>query len=296
MTILLTGATGFLGSHLLAALINAGNLVVILKRSTSDTWRIQHLLHKTRSYDIDRQPMENAFQDQRIDAIIHTACHYGRKGEPQHEIVASNLLFSLELLDLATTFNTDAFFNTDTFFNNDTPLQQYLSAYTLSKKQFVEWLRHTCGKIKVVNLKLQHMYGPQDDETKFVHWIIGELQHCTDRIKLTPGAQLRDFIFIDDVVSAYLLTLQKISQLPAFSEFDVGTGILTSIKTLVTTIKALYETQHQPSATYLDFGALPYRAGEIMSVTVDNSALSKLGWTASTTLREGLVKTINSSL
>lgn len=52
-TILLTGATGFLGSHLLEALLKQHYNVVILKRSTSNAWRIQHLLDQVISYDVD---------------------------------------------------------------------------------------------------------------------------------------------------------------------------------------------------------------------------------------------------
>ena len=289
-SILLTGATGFLGSHLLEALLKAGYKVVILKRSMSDTWRIQHLLRQVKAYDIDHQPLENAFSEQRIDAIIHTACHYGRQGEPLHQIVETNLLFSLQLLDLAIGFNVDTFINTDTL------LPPYLNAYSLSKKQFVEWLRLSRSRIQVVNLKLEHMYGPRDDNTKFIPWIIEQFQKKAESIKLTQGEQLRDFIYIDDVVTAYLLMLQKTPQLPDFSEFDVATGELTSIRGLVESLRSLYESQYAFTPTQLDFGALPYREGEMMNVTVDNSALLNLGWTVSTPLQYGLSKTLNSSL
>ncbi|MFK5948574.1 MAG: GDP-mannose 4,6-dehydratase, partial [Methylococcales bacterium] len=64
--ILLTGATGFLGSHLLEALLNESYQVVILKRSTSDTWRINHLLEQVKSYDVDIQNLDLAFSEQSI--------------------------------------------------------------------------------------------------------------------------------------------------------------------------------------------------------------------------------------
>ena len=49
-------------------------------------------------------------------------------------------------------------------------------------------------------------------------------------IKLTPGEQLRDFIYIDDVVKAYLTVLKELKNLPGISQFDVGAGSLISIK------------------------------------------------------------------
>jgi len=77
-TILLTGPTGFLGSHLLQALLNEGYKVIILKRSFSDTWRINHLLDNLKSYDINKTPLEKPFEENKIDIIIHTATNYGR--------------------------------------------------------------------------------------------------------------------------------------------------------------------------------------------------------------------------
>jgi CDP-paratose synthetase len=232
-TALLTGATGFLGSHLLKALLSAGYKVVILKRTTSDTWRIANFLNQVTSYDIDSVPLTQAFEDQRIDGVIHTACHYGRNGDSAHQIVETNLMLGLKLLDAASLFNADTFLNTDTFFNTNTLLQKHLHIYRLSEKQFVEWLYQSSDKIQIINLKLEHLYGPLDDTAKFMPWVLSQLEQKVEIINLTAGGQLRDFIYVDDVVSAYLATLQKAAQLPAFNEFDVGTGVITSVRKLV---------------------------------------------------------------
>ena len=63
-TILLTGANGFLGSHLLQAFTDEGFKVVILKRSNSNLWRIKHLASEIISYDIDIKPIKLAFEEQ----------------------------------------------------------------------------------------------------------------------------------------------------------------------------------------------------------------------------------------
>lgn len=283
-TILLTGATGFLGSHLLEALLEKGHKVAVLKRSTSNTWRIEKLLSSIVSYDVDNQPLELAFEEQRIDSVIHTACAYGRKGESIHQVVESNLLFGLRILDACKKFDTDTFFNTDTL------LQKHLNVYTLSKKQFVEWLEQQSDKVRVVNLKIEHMYGSRDDTNKFVPWVLSQLRDNAAEIKLTLGEQYRDFIHIDDVVSAYLTTLEKASQLPTFSEFDVGTGKLISVRKFLEQLKEIYETEIGTGTveTKLAFGAIPYRDGEMMTVAVNNQALLNLGWNPKTSLQTGL--------
>ena len=285
MTILLTGATGFLGSHLLKALVNKGYKVVVLKHSTSDMWRLKGFEHTFKSYDIDQVPLRKAFEEQYIDTIIHTACVYGRKGESMQQILETNLMFGIELL------------NTGTFFNTGTLLYKYLNYYALSKKQFEEWLQLASDKIQVVNLKLEHMFGEQDGNEKFTTWILNELKEEKPTIPLTAGLQKRDFIYIDDVVSAYLTCLEQAPQLKVFNDIEVGTGVLTPVKTFVTLIKSTLEKlKGSPSETQLNFGALPYREGEIMEPQVDNSVLCSLGWQPKRSLEENIEQFVKNEI
>ena len=285
MTILLTGATGFLGSHLLKALVNKGYEVVVLKRSTSNMWRLKGFENTFKSYDIDQVPLRKVFEEQYIDTIIHTACVYGRKGESIQQILETNLMFGIELL------------NTGTFFNTGTLLYKYLNYYALSKKQFEEWLQLASDKIQVVNLKLEHMFGEQDGNDKFTSWILNELQQEKNIIPLTAGTQKRDFIYIDDVVSAYLTCLEQAPQLKAFNDIEVGTGVLTPVKTFVTLVKnTLEKLKGSPIETQLNFGALPYREGEIMEPQVDNSMLCSLGWQPKRSLEENIEQFVKNEI
>ena len=185
--------------------------------------------------------------------------------------------------------NTGTFFNTETFFNTGTFLYKYLNYYALSKKQFEEWLQLSSDKIQVVNLKLEHMFGEQDGNDKFTTWILNELKQEKPTIPLTSGTQKRDFIYIDDVVCAYLTCLEKASQLKAFNDIEVCTGVLTPVKTFVTLVKeTLEKLKGHPIATQLNFGALPYREGEIMEPQVDNNVLCSLGWQPKKTLEENI--------
>lgn len=286
-TILLTGATGFLGSHLLEALINEGFKVVFLKRSFSNTWRIEHLIDKVKCYDVDKESLRKPFKENRIDIIIHTATNYGRKGENVSEIVGTNLLFPLRLLEIAKSFKIFAFLNTDTL------LRKNLTLYTLSKKQFVEWLKVFSDKIRIVNLRIEHMYGPKADNTNFVNWLINEMVNERDEIRLTKGEQKRDFIYISDVVSAYLTVLRNLEKLHNFNEFDVGTGNFITIRDFVIkTQKIVEEILRKKIKTSLNFGVLPYREGELLEIQEDLSGLLKLGWKPITQIDEGLDRTI----
>ncbi len=283
-TILITGATGFLGSHLTDKFVNEGFKVIVLKRSFSNTWRINHLLDRIIYYNIDKTDLSKPFEEHKIDTVIHTATKYGRANEKVSEIVESNLFFPLKLLELST------FFNIDTFFNTDTILYRYLNYYSLSKKQFVEWLKVFSNKIKVFNLKLEHIYGEKDSTTKFIPWVISQMLKNEKEIKLTKGEQKRDFVHVKDVVEAYYKVFSKKNSFKkGFYEYGVGSGHAVKIKEIVTMIKKITGNDK----TYLNFGAIPYRENEIMESLAKIEKIEKdISWNPKIPLREGLKNTV----
>lgn len=287
-TILLTGASGFLGSYLLEALIQQNYNTIVLKRSTSNLWRISHLSSLYATYDVDVDSVEKAFQEHKIDAVIHTACCYGRNGEFTTEIVKSNLIFGLQLLDACVKYNTSTFFNTDTFFNAGNLLQKHLNVYTLSKRQFVDWLKLHAEKINVINLKLHHLFGPKDDSTKFIPWLISELQRDAHEIKLSEGEQKRDFIYIHDAVAAYLTLLNKEDIQCGYHEMIVSTGQLVTLKAFIEYLSQQFAILYGQKPVRLGFGEVPYREEEIMSPDNTNDELLKTGWTAKFTYKDGI--------
>lgn len=287
--ILLTGGTGFLGSHLLKELVSNGYEVVLLKRSTSDSRRINNVSNYT-SYDIDKTSLEYIFQQENIDAVIHTACSYGRKGESPVEIVEANLLFGLDLLSNCSTYNVGFFINTDTL------LPKNLNTYSLSKSNFNDWLHQYADKFKIANLKLEHMYGPGDDENKFVSWLISQFENDVPEVKLTKAEQKRDFVYIEDVISAFMLVLKEYNSISGYSEFEVGTGNSTILRSFIEDLKYLFEKENGVCQSNLKFGSIPYREEEVMSVNVDTIELKKIGWSPKFTTHQGLKKMLKERL
>jgi nucleoside-diphosphate-sugar epimerase len=296
-TVLLTGATGFLGSHLLESLVRGNYKVIILKRSFSNTWRIGHLLRNIKAYDINTVTLEHIFRENKVDVIIHAATTYGRRGEANATIAESNILLPLRLLDLSMSYHIATFINTDSYFNIPSLHHKYLSCYSLSKHQLIEWLKLLSDKIQVINLKLEHIYGPKDSHDKFVMWLIQGCIHNEAKIALTEGHQTRDFIYVSDVVNAFLLVMKRRGSLPGYSEFEVGTGESIAIRDFAKTVKStVSEVLNREVGTFLDFGANPSRKGEIMESKADISALTDIGWNCKVSLQDGLQKTIKSFL
>lgn len=284
--ILLTGATGFLGSHLLKGLLEKTNdEIIILKRSFSNTFRIEKIMQNPRikAYDIDKMPLERIFQETQIETIIHCATNYGRNNEDILNIVQSNLILPLSLLQLAIKYEIKTFINTDTIIDKN------VNHYSLSKNHFLDWLKVYSSKIKCINLNLEHFYGALDNNTKFTTHIIKSLLNNVDNIDLTKGEQKRYFIYIDDVVDAFLAILENIDKLEkSFISFEVSTENNISIKDFVLLVKKLTNN----TKTNLNFGKIPYKENELMNCQTDISKLKKLGWSPKYRLENGLSITI----
>jgi len=283
--VLLTGATGFLGSQLLGSLISQGFEVSILIRSTSNTRRITHLLEKVNTYNIDEITLKSIFEKACPELTIHTACSYGRNKESSIEIINSNLIFGLDLLEESINHNVKLFINTDSLLPRD------LNEYSLSKAQFTDWLRMRSDKIQIINFKIELIYGVGDDDKKFISKLINEMLNNDGMINLTSGTQMRDFIYVTDVVDAYNICIQKNRFLPEWSEFDIGTGVNTQVREFVLTLAKLLEKKIKKNIVgRLNFGSIPYRKNEIMNPLLDNTKLMTLGWEHQVGIKEGISK------
>jgi nucleoside-diphosphate-sugar epimerase len=233
--IIITGATGFLGAHLLPTLIEKGYDVIILKRSFSDTWRLQNVLSQIKSYDIDKTDMKKIFDENEIGGIIHLATDYGKKSDNDIiEMFKANIELPAKLLDLGTKYGISFFINTHTFWN-----AKY-SLYSATKSAFIEIAKFYIAnhKIKFINLKLEHMYGEKDDFNKFIPFMIKSILEGKE-IKASKGEQRRDFIYVQDVVNAYLKVLGNLKNLDKeFLEFEIGTGNSISLRDFVSEIES----------------------------------------------------------
>ncbi|RME61149.1 NAD(P)-dependent oxidoreductase [Candidatus Parcubacteria bacterium] len=280
INILLTGCTGFLGGHLARFWVQKGHHLTALSSTCRRTPLLEPVYHEIEWVSYEK--MNQAFTSRSYDALVHCAGSYGRKGETEADLVDVNVRLGLKLLAEANKRCIGKFINAGS------ALPKLTSAYALSKAQFAEWMAFLSPRYKgaLVYTRLQHMYGPCDDETKFVTGILRKMLKNAPSIALTRGDQERDFIFIDDVVSAFdTLLLHDLGV--GFHEFDIGSGEAVSIRSLAEMIKNLCGSRSE-----LRFGAIQARSNEPDCLKADISALAKLGWHCSAALEEGLRKTI----
>lgn len=230
--------------------------------------------------DVDSPGWELRLTAGRPHLVIHAATSYGRRGEGLREIRRSNVDFPLGLLALTANAWGAAFINIDTV------LPPNLNDYALTKAEFrgLGKAAAQIAGIPYLDVRLEQMYGPWDDDTKFPIYALRACARNMPILEVTFGEQKRDFIYIDDVLAAIRLIAQEITSPRLLPEkLDVGTG-------KPVTIRAYIETVHSitGSSTQLNFGAVPYRSGEPMSSVLDVSPLFSLGWRPAMTLEEGI--------
>jgi nucleoside-diphosphate-sugar epimerase len=284
MRILVTGGTGYLGSHIVRRLLQDGHDVTVLRRWTSRLHRLADIEMSVR--------FENAEDDfGRImlrtapDVLLHAATCFGRPSEVPLHILQTNVALPLQLLEAAKAVGVPMFVNTDT------SLPPELNLYALSKQQFTQWAKALVdeGGIRVLNVRIESVYGPEDQDTRFPTALVRALIRNDPTFPMTFGEQMRDFIYVEDAADACvrLLSQAQTEQSAPWKDVGVGTGQPISIRQFAETAKQL-----AASDTQLLFGAYPYRKHELMTSRADVSALTALGWSQSRDLRSGLQRTI----
>lgn len=278
MIIFVSGASGYLGSHLVKALSNEHRVFSLIRRSSS----------RKRVNDVDIiyvDELDNAFALHRPDVIINTAALYGRKGESLSALVNANIDFPTQLLALADKYKSKAFIHTGTSLPDD------ISPYALTKNSFVKLAKFKKeSSLKFINVALEHFYGPGDDSSKFTSYIINACL-AGDKLALTEGFQQRDFIYIDDVIGAYKILVENVNKLDSFETVPVGSGVAPTVRELVEMIHACCH-----STSTLEFGAVAMRQNELMYSCADTARIKKLGWKSSYSLNDGLENCINNWL
>lgn len=278
--ICITGATGYLGSRLVQSFFDKGHTIIALKHHEKTDYEFINNAQVKTYFTKSEKNWQKLFIEHKIDTIIHTAVAYGRNNEDITEIIDANIKFPCELLSLAIKHNVSNFINTDTI------LSHKINPYALTKYQFTQYLELYASKIRCINLKFDHFYGPNDKSNKFIAYLIENFKNNIPKLDLTEGSQYRDFIYIDDVINAYqcIFNVRHLLPLGFLYSYNVGSNSKITIKELVLKI----QEKAGNTATKLNFGAIPYRQNELLDYEIDTSAIRLLGWSAQTSLDKGL--------
>ncbi len=295
--VLVTGGGGFIGRHLIPALVSRGAEVTTASRTANGCPGLIHF-----SVDLrDTEACELAVAAARPEIIYHLAASRQRTPDVRllREAVEANLFATVNLFSAATrltALQTVVVLGSGEEYGTDhTPAfteamrEAPISIYSLSKlysTHFAQFMNRT-HKIPCVVLRPSLAYGPGQDADMFLPALIEALT-AAQPFRMTSGQQTRDFIYISDVVDALLrASACKVGQI-----LNIGSGVPTSIAEAATKVARLLGREH-----LVQLGTLEYRTAEIMNSFMDNSnACRVLGWKPCVSLDEGLAITVQACL
>jgi len=288
--VLVVGASGFLGSHIVCELAPYYH-VTACYRPGSDTSRLKLLLGtSSQTVDLircDSTTLPEIVTRTNSDVVINAAVTYGRN-EAISSVVETNTLLPLQLAESLAKRQDALFIHIDTFFAKASSAYEYLAVYRETKRSAVALLQMLDKGLKVVNMRLEHLYGPHDDEEKFIPHMVQAIVAGISPIALTSGTQRRDLIHVRDAARAFRSVIEGMLSLSSgFTTLEVGSGESTTIRSTVEQIKAI-----SGSTSELLFGTLPDRIGEIPVSVADLTQLSALGWVPQEDLTSGLTELV----
>lgn len=287
--VLLTGATGYIGAQLARRLIIDGYPLAILVRPSSNLDVLQEILPsiQVHTFDGSYSSLVAILELFRPELVIHVASLFisQHKSEDVFHLIESNILFPTQLLEAMSQLGIVKLINTGTSWQHYKNMDYSpVNLYAATKQAFETLLDYyvEAKGFKVITLKLFDTYGPGDTRPKLF---------CTLRmaarsgkvLKMSPGEQLLDIVFIDDVVNAYLFAMARVTGVAKSECFAVSSMRSLSLKEVVKTYSEITGVK-----VNVEWGGLAYRPREVLTLWSNTALLP--GWQPRVTIEEGILR------
>ncbi len=306
-TILVTGGAGFIGSHLADRLLAEGNKVISV--DDLSTGRIANLA-EARGYgkeftffnmDVRAQGLAPLFQRHRPEVVFHLAAQAGVRpslADPVRD-ASINIMGTLNVLECAVAAGARKIIyaaSGGTIYGEPRRLpakestaqaSHPLSPYGVSKKVVLDYLGfyQRYRGLDFTALALGNVYGPRQDpsgEAGVVAIFAAKMLSNEQVTIFGDGNQTRDYVFVDDVVHAFVQATARGSG----KLVNIGTGLEVSVNGLYRMLGDIIGYERAP-----EYGPLP--AGELRRIALDiSSAPNAVAWKPWTHLEDGLAETV----
>jgi len=296
MRVLITGAGGFIGSHVVRKVLLDGHRVIAVLKPGESSERLSDCLDSVSLFRCDLndgEAVRGLIAQTKPEKALHLAWYVetGKYWQARENLDCVRMSLSLaqalaesgcsRFVGAGTCAEYD--WNHGVFTEDVTPLRPR-SLYGVCKNATREILEAFCAQSKMafVWTRIFLLYGPMEAEERLVPYVVltllrGEVANCTN------GDQLRDFLYVEDAASAIWAVAKSDLRGPV----NVGSGRAIKVRTLVEAVARYLQLEEN-----LAFGALPSDPQEPPRLSADVHRLANVvGWKPSHTLTEGVAKT-----
>jgi UDP-glucose 4-epimerase len=299
MKVLVTGGAGFIGSHLVDRLVQEGNQVVVIDNLSTGKRKQVNKKAVLYKMDIRSKRIERVFRKERPVVVVHLAAQMNVRHSTENPGFDAdvNILGTLNLMEHAVksgvrkvSFASSGgavYGEQEVFPAAESHRTEPLSPYGISKlagEKYLAYYSNTMG-LRAAVLRFANVYGPRQDsegEAGVVAIFSKQMLEGGQPIINGTGKQTRDFVYVDDVVEALLVTLGEDVQ----GIFNVGTGRETTVNECYSIIKQLTKSSCKDL-----FGAA--KKGEQFRSVLDVTSLrERFGWDPQVSLQDGLKMTV----
>ncbi len=286
--ILLTGATGFTGSYVLKKLVAAGWKIHLLVRSESFN-KLPHSYDNVvfHIYDGSIASISKVFSLSSPECVVHMASLI--VGEHTRDmiddLIESNIMFGTQLLEVMVEKDVRNFINTGTYWEHYEGAEYSpVGLYAATKYAFQNILQYyvEAKGIRAITLKLFDGYGPNDLRGKLMTFLLKAIT-TGKALDLSPGKQQIDLVYIDDVVEAFIIAIERLgrSKVEGHDVYGVCTKSLYTLQEVVGIVEKIIGKKANVS-----WGGRAYRDREVMLPAQHLPILP--GWEAKVSLEQGV--------
>jgi len=299
--VLITGGAGFIGANFVYKFLELEYKVNIFERKEANLWRIEKVKDRISIHSPDLtnyDETEKIISEIKPDIVIHFAA-YGAYQRIQQDInltIDTNLKSSINLINACNKVGVECFLNTGTNSEygiksapmKETDILEADNIYAITKSAVTLYCQMMARKFNfpVAIIRPFAVYGYFEEKERLVPTII---KACltNSRLELSRPDSVRDFIFIEDLISGYLLLIENIKNIKG-QIFNLGSGEQNKIEKVVKIIKTATNSKIEPF-----YGQIKTAQTEPENWVADISkAKSLLNWSPKNTLEQGLQKNI----
>lgn len=288
MKIFITGATGFIGKHLVKKLVEEGHQITINlfgeeKTPFDDTVLIYNLNEANIQKDTDYLTRES------FDGIIHLASLYltVHKPEDSVKLIDTNVRFSTYILECASQAKVKWFINTGTFWQNyQNADYSPVNLYAATKQAFESIAQYyiETNQIRFCTLRLCDTYGFKDTRPKIFN-LWEKIAKSGETLEMSLGEQIIDISFIDDIVDAFILLATHLHR----NKKEIGNGSVYAVKAekrySLKQLAVLYE-EATGCKLQIKWGEKPYRDREVLVPWENGNVVP--GWEPKIKIEKGI--------